>query len=210
MKTKVLTKTLVPVWEEAFEIAEYRRGEVVEFAVFDHDKVGSADSLGHVSVPGEALRGSGFFEGELKLEDAGKGIEAFLKHDRRDLARPFVPKVKNPEQQANYYARMGMDEEAQAAYESLIADTNNAVAALMEEVVTKSKNKAKATKDLIQTDSDISDTQKEIDGLNKENADLHAECDYVLKNFDVRQKARGEEIEALQQAKQILSGASLS
>mmetsp|Transcript_72406 Transcript_72406/g.204674 ORF Transcript_72406/g.204674 Transcript_72406/m.204674 type:complete len:865 (+) Transcript_72406:200-2794(+) len=42
-------------------------------------------------------------------------IEAFLKHDRRDLARPFVPKVKNPEQQANYYARMGMDEEAQAA-----------------------------------------------------------------------------------------------
>ena len=73
------------------------------------------------------------------------------------------------------------EQEAQAAYESLIADTNNAVAALMEEVVTKSKNKAKATKDLIQTDSDISDTQKEIDGLNKENADLHAECDYVLR-----------------------------
>ena len=102
------------------------------------------------------------------------------------------------------------EQEAQTAYETLIADTNNSVAALQKEVVTKSKNKAKATKDLIQTESDITDTMKELEGLNKENADLHAECDYVLKNFDVRQKARGEEIEALQQAKQILSGASLS
>ena len=102
------------------------------------------------------------------------------------------------------------EQEAQTAYETLIADTNNSVAALQKEVVTKSKNKAKATKDLIQTESDITDTMKELEGLNKENADLHAECDYVLKNFETRQKARGEEIEALQQAKQILSGASLS
>ena len=102
------------------------------------------------------------------------------------------------------------EQEAQTAYETLIADTNNSVAALQKEVVTKSKNKAKATKDLIQTESDITDTMKELEGLNKENADLHAECDYVLKNFDTRQKARGEEIEALQQAKQILNGASLS
>jgi len=102
------------------------------------------------------------------------------------------------------------EQEAQTAYETLIADTNNSVAALQKEVVTKSKNKAKATKDLIQTESDITDTMKELEGLNKENADLHAECDYVLKNFEVRQKARGEEIEALQQAKQILNGASLS
>ena len=102
------------------------------------------------------------------------------------------------------------EQEAQAAYEANIADTNDSVAALQEEVVTKSKNMAKAKKDLIQTESNIADTVKELEGLSKENADLHAECDYVLKNFDVRQKARGEEIEALQQAKQILNGASLS
>ena len=57
------------------------------------------------------------------------------------------------------------EQEAQAGYEALIADTNNSVAALQKEVVTKSKNKAKATKDLIQTDSDITDTMKELEGL---------------------------------------------
>jgi chromosome segregation ATPase len=102
------------------------------------------------------------------------------------------------------------EQEAQAAYEELIANSNASIAALTEEATTKSKNMAKAKKSLIQTESDIMDTFKELEGLHKENADLHAECDYVLKNFDVRQKARGEEVEALQQAMQILNGASLS
>ena len=38
--------------------------------------------------------------------------------------------------------------------------------------------------------------------LANENADLHKSCDFVLKNFEIRQTARGEEIEALQQAKE--------
>ena len=38
-------------------------------------------------------------------------------------------------------------------------------------------------------------------------ASLHKQCDFVLKNFETRQTARSEEIEALAQAKQILSGA---
>lgn len=52
------------------------------------------------------------------------------------------------------------------------------------------------------------DTVNELEGLSKENANVHKECDYLLKNFDIRQKARGEEIEALQQAKSILNGAN--
>lgn len=42
-------------------------------------------------------------------------IEAFLEHQRHDLALPFVPKVKSSEQQAIYYSRMGMEEDAQRA-----------------------------------------------------------------------------------------------
>lgn len=42
-------------------------------------------------------------------------IETFLKHNRGDLALPFVPKVSNFEMQANYYSRMGMTEEASRA-----------------------------------------------------------------------------------------------
>merc|ERR1740123_2133676 len=99
---------------------------------------------------------------------------------------------------------------AQAAYESNVADTNDSVAALQKDIVIKTEAKVDAEKDKAETESDHADTVKELEELGKYNAELHAECDYLLKNFDSRQKERAEEIEALQQAKQILSGASLS
>jgi len=102
------------------------------------------------------------------------------------------------------------ESEAQAAYEQTVSDTNAAVAALQQEVASKTRAKAGAKKDKTQTDSDIADTAAELDGLAKYNSELHADCDYVMKNFGARQEARSQEVEALQQAKQILSGASLS
>merc|ERR1719428_269368 len=43
--------------------------------------------------------------------------------------------------------------------------------------------------------------------LEKYATGVHASCDFVLDNFDIRQKARAEEIDALEDAKAILSGA---
>jgi len=97
---------------------------------------------------------------------------------------------------------------AQAGYEQLVADTNGSVEALQKEIVAKSAAKSGALKDELSAESSLVDTNKELEGLGKYNADLHKECDYLLKNFDLRQKGRGEEMEAIQQAKQILSGAS--
>jgi len=99
---------------------------------------------------------------------------------------------------------------AQAAYEQAVADTNDSVSTLQKEIATKTKTKAQTSKEKIQTGSDIVDSVNELEGLSKYTGNLHTECDYLMKNFDVRQDARGQEIEALQQAKQILSGASLS
>jgi len=102
------------------------------------------------------------------------------------------------------------ESEAQAAYEALVADTNESIADLTKEITSKTKAKAQAKKDSSAASSDLADAETELENLGKYNADLHGECDYVMKNFGIRQKARGEEIEALQQAKQILNGASLS
>jgi hypothetical protein len=99
--------------------------------------------------------------------------------------------------------------EAQEAYETTVADTNESVEKLTKEVATKTSQVAKAKKDLVNTQSDLEDTIDELEGLAKYNSDLHAECDYVMKNFNARQKARGDEITALQEAKQILDGANL-
>lgn len=102
------------------------------------------------------------------------------------------------------------ENEAQVAYETLVQDTNNDVDDLSSEVTAKTKALAKAEKGKLNTQSDLMDTVDELEGLHKYEADVHAECDYILKNFNVRQEARGQEIEALQQAKQILNGANLS
>merc|ERR1719401_206712 len=99
---------------------------------------------------------------------------------------------------------------AQAQYESLVADTNGSIKALEREVAEKMSMKAEAGKEKTQTEGDLADTVKELENLGKYNADLHAECDYLLKNFGARQEGIGQEVEALQQAKQILSGADLN
>jgi DNA repair exonuclease SbcCD ATPase subunit len=100
--------------------------------------------------------------------------------------------------------------DAQAAYEAFIEDTNANIEAVQKEVSTKTKALAKVEKHKLQTEADIKDTMKELEGLSGLTGDLHKDCDYIVKNFDVRQGARAKETEALQQAKQILSGANLS
>jgi len=102
------------------------------------------------------------------------------------------------------------ENDGQKAYETVIADTNAAIVALQKQVVTKTKVKAKTTKEKLRTEEDLAAAVSELEGLNKYKVDLHAECDFSLHNFDTRQDSRGQEIEALQQAKQILNGASLS
>merc|ERR1719379_2683305 len=102
------------------------------------------------------------------------------------------------------------ESEAQAQYEATVADTNDSVAALQKEVMTKTQALSDAEKDKTAAEEDLEDAVGELERLAKYTADLHKSCDYVLKNFMIRQEARSQEIEALQQAKQILSGADLS
>merc|ERR1719215_589423 len=86
-------------------------------------------------------------------------------------------------------ASRGSEGEAQAAYEALVADTNDSVRTLQEEVVSKTKAKGVATSDKRQATADLHATVKELEGLAKYDAELHGECDYTLKNFEVRQQA---------------------
>merc|ERR1719327_1121784 len=97
--------------------------------------------------------------------------------------------------------------EAQAAYEVFVADTNASLKELQDAVTTKTEEKAKAEKEKVETEEALQMTMTDLEDLAKYKAGLHEECDYLLKNFGIRQESRQGEIEALQQAKQILSGA---
>merc|ERR1719293_71049 len=99
------------------------------------------------------------------------------------------------------------EEDAQKAYEDFVKETNASIEAKSKDIVNKSETKAKAEADLVETKEAKEDTLLELEQLSNYNAELHQSCDFVMKNFDVRQTARDEEIEALKQAKAILSGA---
>lgn len=100
--------------------------------------------------------------------------------------------------------------EAEADYEKLVASTNDSIQALQKEVVFKTEAYADAKRERLTAKQDLADSIKELSELGQYNGELHQECDYIMKNFDLRQKTRTEEMEALRQAKQILDGASFN
>jgi chromosome segregation ATPase len=97
--------------------------------------------------------------------------------------------------------------DAQQAYESFVKETNTSVTTKQENIVNKKESRGTAEGDLSQAKTELDDTVTELEQLANEKKDLHSSCDFTLKNFDIRQEARSQEVEALAQAKSILSGA---
>jgi hypothetical protein len=100
------------------------------------------------------------------------------------------------------------EEDAQKAYEDFVRETNASIEAKSKEIINKSELKGKAETDLVEANQAKDSTMLELEQLSNYNAELHQSCDFVMKNFDLRQTARDEEVEALKQAKAILSGAN--
>jgi outer membrane murein-binding lipoprotein Lpp len=102
---------------------------------------------------------------------------------------------------------MSAEQQSQVAYESFVKDSDASLDALNASIEEKTKTKAKASADKESASAQKGNNEDRLESLEEYNADMHKDCDYVMKNFDIRQKARLEEIEALAQAKAVLSGA---
>ena len=99
------------------------------------------------------------------------------------------------------------EQQSQETYESMVKETNNSLTKNQAALVNQNQAVARAEQELMDTEADLKDTNLQMEQEANTGADLHANCDFVLKNFEIRQTARDEEVEALQQAKAILSGA---
>merc|ERR1712087_995803 len=102
------------------------------------------------------------------------------------------------------------EEDAQKAYEDFVKETNNSIEAKSRDIVSKTEEKAEAETDLVEAQKAKAAVLLELEQLSNYNAELHQSCDFVLKNSDLRQAARDEEVGALRQAKAILSGANFA
>merc|ERR1719164_74032 len=97
--------------------------------------------------------------------------------------------------------------DSQKAYEAYVKDTNASIEEKNRDITNKSDEKATAEADKVAAEEDLDAANNEQQQNKNEEADLHKSCDFTLKNFDIRQEARDQEVEALRQAKAILSGA---
>jgi len=99
---------------------------------------------------------------------------------------------------------------AQKAYETFVKDTNNSVEEKTRDITNKSSEKATAEGDKTAAEEGKDAALNEQQQNKNEEADLHKSCDFVVKNFEIRQAARDQEVEALRQATAILSGAKFT
>ncbi|CAK0905539.1 unnamed protein product [Prorocentrum cordatum] len=101
---------------------------------------------------------------------------------------------------------MASEQAAQKAYESFVNDSTASTKSLQEAIASKTKTRAAAAEEKADVASRLASARGVLEDLAQQLADLRAECDFLLQNFDVRQDARLKEIEALGQAKGYLSG----
>merc|ERR1719384_915427 len=96
---------------------------------------------------------------------------------------------------------------AQADYSKAMADAAEKRAADLKSLNHKESHKADLETELVDSESSHAATSKEHMANEKYIVNLHAECDFLMKFFDVRRQSRSDEIDSLGRAKAVLSGA---
>merc|ERR1719253_2192354 len=137
------------------------------------------------------------------------GFEAYKKNAAAGGVMGMIQQIIN-DAVAMEKEAIRSEEDATKAYEGFVKETNDSVAAKGKDIVNKSQNKAKTEAALVEAKEDKAAVLLDLEQLRNGNAELHQSCDFVMKNFEIRQTARDEEVDALKQAKAILSGAKFS
>jgi len=99
---------------------------------------------------------------------------------------------------------------AQEEYEELMADSAAKRASDSKSMTEKEGVKASTEAALAEDETNLKDTKGELMATMEYEASLHAECDWLIKFFDMRKEARAGEIDSMKKAKAVLSGADFS
>lgn len=102
------------------------------------------------------------------------------------------------------------EKDAQSDYEQLMADSKEKRATDSKALTEKESTKAQMETQLESDKEGKTSAGKELMATEDYIASLHSECDWLLKYFDMRKEARSNEIDALEKAKAVLSGADFS
>jgi len=140
--------------------------------------------------------------------DPGNGPAKFKKYEENAGGKRVLAMLDEVLQDSKTMENdaIASEEDAQAAYENFMKDSNKFIIKGTQGITDMTEGKATAESDLVMAKTDLKGTMGELFGLHEEAGDLHKSCDFLLNNFELRQKARSAEIDALNEAKNILSG----
>merc|ERR1719301_233573 len=137
-----------------------------------------------------------FGDYKKKGEESG-GVIGMMDMLKADLAKEIQEMEFNEKDSQEEYEQMVNDAADKRAADKLsIEEKTTTKAGLEADTVKNGDAKAAASDELMATKQYI--------------ADLHAECDWLLSNYETRKEARTAEIDALKKAKAVLSGADYS
>jgi len=138
---------------------------------------------------------------------APAGFKAYEKHGSGGGVLAMIEQIifdaKSMEQQT-----MHAEQQSKDMYTKLVQETTDAVQAKKDSITDRSSEMSSTEQDLIQAKSELGGTVDELEALSKNKGALKGSCDFVLKNFELRQAARDEEVKALREAKAFLAGMS--
>merc|ERR1719460_1409691 len=89
------------------------------------------------------------------------------------------------------------EENSQKAYEDFVVDSNNSLEDLKKALANKTRVKGKTEADQLDEEVELDHINSALEQLATELGDIHRSCDFMMKNFEIRQTARDAEIEAL-------------
>jgi hypothetical protein len=98
------------------------------------------------------------------------------------------------------------EQNAADAYVKLVGESNASIKAKSKAVVDKTEELANTEQSISEATISKDETLRDLESLAATKGELHAQCDFLLKNFDTRQKARAAELDALAEVKAILGG----
>lgn len=193
---------------EMKRLGEDREKENAEFAVIQKEQLEAQKTLNRAAA---FLKR--FYEKQAlgtaltQMKDSPKGFDEYKKNEGGNAAIAMILKIVN-DTKAMEAELIHDEEESQKGYETYVQGSNQSLAEKEAQMIDTASNRAQAKRELTEAETSHANLVKELEQLTSEKGDLHKSCDFVLKNFDIRQKARDEEIEALRQAKSILSGSN--
>jgi len=101
------------------------------------------------------------------------------------------------------------DKDAQGEYEAMVKDAAAKRAADSKSIAEKEGVKAEMEVELVKSKDTKKVTTDEL-ATKQYISELHADCDWLLEKFEIRKEARANEIDALNKAVAVLSGADYS